>query len=392
MTMAIPLGYNVRSIVVRWPSTLVAVLSIAGTVAVFIVMLAMAQGFQATLVSAGSPQNALVLRGGADSEMMSALTLDQARVVADAPGVARARSGDPLVSNEVVVIGAFPLSSTGSDANVQIRGLSPIVLEVRPNVRIIEGRFFQPGLTELVVGRNVPTAYTGFAPGSTVEFGGGRWTIVGVFDAGGSSFDSEIWCDASVLNQVFKRPENIFQSVTARLQSMDGFPSFKDAVTTDPRLTVDVFRETEYYAAQSRMVSTIIRVLGFIIAVVMAVGAVFAALNTMYSAVAARSAEIATLKALGFGSPSVVASFLVESIVIALAGGAVGSLAALPFNGFTTGTMNWSSFSYLAFSFRVTPSIIASGLVFSLVMGVIGGLPPAVRAARMPIIVALREL
>jgi len=390
--MAIPIEYNVRSAVSRWPSTLVAVLSIAGTVAVFIVMLAMAQGFQATLVSGGSPENAIVLRGGADSEMMSALTLDQARVIADAPGVARSADGDPLVSYEVVVIGAFPLAATGSDANVQIRGLSPIALEVRPNARVIEGRFFQAGLTELVVGRNVPSTYAGLSLGSAVEFGGGRWTIVGVFDAGGSSFDSEIWCDATVLNQIFKRPENVFQSVTAHLQSTDSMRAFKDAVTTDPRLTVDAAREKDYYADQSRMISKIIRVLGFIVAVVMAVGAVFAALNTMYSAVAARSSEIATLKALGFSPASIVASFLAESIVIAVIGGAVGALAALPFNGFTAGTMNWSTFSYLAFSFRVTPAIIASGIIFSLLMGIVGGFPPAVRASRLPIITALREL
>ena len=390
--MAIPIQYNVRSVFIRWPSTLVAVLGIAGTVAVFVVMLAMAQGFQAMLIGGGSPDNAIVLRGGADSEMMSAITLDQVRVLADAPGVARSASGDPLVSAEVVVVGAFPLLATGSDANVQIRGLSPVVLGVRPNARIVEGRFFEPGLTELVVGSNVPGTYRGFALGSTVDFGGGRWTVVGVFDAGGSSYDSEVWCDAVVLNQIFKRPENIYQSATARLASPESFQAFKDAATSDPRLTVDVFRETAFYAEQSRMVSTIIRVLGFIVAIVMAVGAVFAALNTMYSAVASRSAEIATLKALGFSPGSVVASFVAESIVIALAGGFVGVLAALPFNGFTTGTMNWSSFSYLAFAFRVTPAIVASGLVFSLAMGIVGGLPPALRAARLPIIVALREL
>ncbi len=390
--MAIPIAYNVRSVFIRWPSTLVAVLGIAGTVAVFAVMLAMAQGFQAMLVGGGSRDNAIVLRGGADSEMMSAVTLDQVRVLADAPGVARGASGEPLVSAEVVVIGAFPLIATGSDANVQIRGLSPVVLEVRPNARIVEGRFFEPGLTELVVGRNVPGTYEGFTLGSTVDFGGGRWTVVGVFDAGGSSYDSEIWCDAVVLNQIFKRPENIFQSATARLVSPESFQAFKDAATSDPRLTVDVFRETAFYAEQSRMVSTLIRVLGFIVALVMAVGAVFAALNTMYSAVASRSAEIATLKALGFSPASVVLSFVAESVVIALAGGVVGVLAALPFNGFTTGTMNWSSFSYLAFAFRVTPAIVASGLVFAFVMGIVGGLPPALRAARLPIIVALREL
>jgi putative ABC transport system permease protein len=390
--MAIPFNYNMRSIVNRWPSTLVAVLSIAGTVGVFIVMLAMAQGFGATLIGSGSPQNALILRGGANTEMMSVVMLDQVRVIADAPGVARSASGDPLVSAEVVVIGAFPLASSGSDANVQIRGISPRALEVRPDVRIVEGRFIQSGLTELVVGRNVPGTYRGFALGSTVDVGGGRWTIVGVFDAGGSSFDSEVWCDASVLNQIYNRPENVFQSVTARLASVDDFKGFKDAVTSDPRLTVDVFRETTFYAEQSRMVSTIIRVLGFLVAGIMAVGAVFAALNTMYSAVAARGAEIGTLKAIGFSPADIVTSFLVESVLIALAGGAIGCLAALPFNGFTTGTLNWASFSYLAFSFRVTPAVLVNGIVFSLIMGVVGGLPPAVRAARVPVIVALREL
>lgn len=390
--MAIPVSYNLRSIVNRWPSTLVAVISIAGTVGVFIVMLAMAQGFQATLVKSGSDENALILRGGANSEMMSVVMLDQGRVLSDAPGVARSESGDPLVSTEVVVIGAFPLVSSGSDANVQIRGISPRALEVRPDVRIAKGRFITSGLTELVVGRNVPGTYRGFELGSTVEFGGGRWTIVGVFDAGGSAFDSELWCDASVLNQIFKRPENIFQSVTVRLKSPDDFEAFKDAVTTDPRLTFDVFRESSFYAEQSRMISTLIRVLGFLVAGIMAVGAVFAALNTMYSAVAARNAEIGTLKALGFSPGNIVASFLVESVSIALAGGAIGCLAALPFNGFTAGTLNWATFSHLAFSFRVTPAELAIGIAFALAMGVVGGMPPAVRAARVPTIVALREL
>ena len=390
--MPIPLEYNFRSVINRWVSTLVAVLSIAGTVAVFIVMLAMAQGFRATLVSSGSPQNALVLRGGADAEMMSAIMLDQVKVINDAPGIARSAAGDPLVSAEVVVIGAFPLIASGTDANVQIRGVSPLALQVRPDVHIGQGRFLESGLAELVVGKNVPGIYKGFELGSSVDFGGGRWTVVGVFDAGGSSFDSELWCDATVLNQIYKRPTNVFQSVTARLASPESFQEFKDALTSDPRLTVDVFQERLWYSEQSRMVSTVIKVLGFLVAAVMAVGAVFAALNTMYSAVAARSSEIGTLKALGFGPGSIVASFLAESMIIALAGGAIGCLAALPFNGFTTGTMNWASFSYLAFSFRVTPAIIGIGAAFAVLMGVIGGLPPALRAARLPVVVALREL
>jgi len=392
MTVAIPVTYNIRSVLVRWSSTLVTVLSIAGTVGVFIVMLAMAQGFRATLSSSGSNQNAIVIRGGAGSEMESALTLDQVKVIGDSPGVAHAEDGTPIVSGEVVVIANFPLSASGTDANVQVRGVSPFALEVRRNVRIVEGRFLKPGLTELVVGKNASTTYEGFELGSAVQFGGGTWTVVGIFEAGGSAFDSELWCDATVLNQVYKRPENIFQSTTAHLESPESFQQFKDAVTADPRLTVDVYREKAYYEQQSQFIQTLIRVLGAMVAFVMAVGAVFAALNTMYSAVAARSREIATLRALGFGAPAVMSSFLLEAILIALTGGVLGCLVALPFNGFTTGTMNWQTFSHLAFAFRVTPGILVAGLIFSVMMGVVGGLPPAVRAARLPVVVALREL
>lgn len=390
--MAIPVTYNLRSITARWPSALVAVLSIAGTVGVFLVVLAMATGFQATLLASGSDLNAIVLRGGADSEMVSSMTLEQVRIIGDAPGVARAEDGMPLASGEVVVVAAFPLKSSGTDANVQARGVSAQALAVRPNVRITEGRFFQPGLTELVVGSNVPETYEGFGLGATVEFGGGTWTIVGIFDAGKSAFDSEIWCDARVLNQIYKRPENIFQATTVHLSSVDAFQEFKDALTSDPRLTVDVHREKEYYQQQSRMVSKMIQILGYLVAFVMAVGAVFAALNTMYSAVSSRSREVATLRALGFGAGSVMTSFFIESLFIAVVGGALGCLAALPFNGFTTGTINWQTFSHLAFAFRVTPTLIVIGIVFSIVMGIIGGLPPAIRAARLPVVVALREL
>lgn len=390
--MAIPIVYNARSVLARWSSTLVAVLGIAGTVAVFVVVLAMAGGFQATIAASGSRSNAVVLRGGATSEMESALTLEQVKVIGDAPGIARSADDRPLVSAEVVTIAAFPLRESGTDANVQARGVSPMALEVRPNVEIVEGRLFEPGLTELVVGRNVTSTYAGFDLGATVEFGGGTWKIVGIFDAGGSSFDSEIWCDANVLNEVYKRPQNIFQSTVVRLVDPGSFGIFKDALTTDPRLTVDAYVERAWYERQSEMVATMIRVLGFLVASVMAVGAVFAALNTMYSAVSARAREVATLMALGFGGGSVLFSFLVESLIVALAGGALGCLLALPFNGFTAGTINWQTFSHLAFAFRVSPALMLAGIVFALAMGVAGGLPPAVRASRLPVIVALREL
>lgn len=389
--MAIPLIYNLRSLSARWTSTIVAVLGIAGTVGVFIAMLSLARGFEATLVASGSASNAIVRRAGATSEMDSMIGLDQVRVIEDAPGVARAGVG-ALVSSEVVVVAAFPLKSTGTDANVQVRGVSPKALAVRDSMKVVAGRFFEPGLTELVVGRNVASSYGGFELGKTVRFGGGAWTVVGIFDAGASAFDSELWCDANVLNQVFQRPQNLFQSVTVRLTSPDALGRFKDALTADPRLTVQVEREIDYYAKQSQQLTTLITVLGTIVALVMGIGAVFAALNTMYSAVAERSREIATMRALGFSGRSVVMSFVVEALCIAAVGGVLGCAVVLPLNGLTTGTINWQTFSHLAFAFRVTPILLAAGLVFALLMGLVGGVPPAIRAARQRIAVALREL
>jgi putative ABC transport system permease protein len=389
--MAIPVIYNVRSVLKRWSSAVVAVLGVAGTVGVFVAMLALAQGFRATLVASGSPGNAIVLRAGADSEMVSAISLEELRTIGDAAGVARDDRG-PLASGEVVVIAAFPLARTGTDANVQVRGVSPRVLDVRTSVRVTAGRFFQPGLAELIIGSNAIKSYQGFVLGGTVRFGGGTWKVVGVFDAGGSAFDSEMWCDANVLNEIYKRPTNIFQSVTVRLESPSALGRFKDALTADPRLSVRVDRETDYYQAQSRTLTELIRILGFLVALVMGVGAVFAALNTMYSAVAERSREIATLRALGFGGGTVVLSFIVESLFIAFIGGLLGCLAVLPMNGFTTGTINWQTFSHLAFAFRITPGLLGLGMAFAVLMGLMGGVPPAVRAVRRPVAVALRGL
>jgi putative ABC transport system permease protein len=266
------------------------------------------------------------------------------------------------------------------------------VRDVRQRARLVEGRMFEPGLAELIVGRNAVRTYQGLENGSTLKLGGGTWKVVGVFDSGGSAFDSEIWCDSNVLNQVYQRPQNIYQSVTVRLDSSDAYTSFKDALMADPRLSVQVDRELEYYEKQSRMLTTLIVVLGSIVASVMGIGAVFGALNTMYSAVAARTREIATMRALGFRSGSVIFSFLIESLLIAFVGGLLGCLAVLPLNGFTTGTINWQTFSHLAFAFRVTPPLLLAGVGFALLMGLVGGLPPAVRASRLPVSVALREL
>jgi putative ABC transport system permease protein len=323
--------------------------------------------------------------------MESAVVLEEVKVVEDAPGVERV-NGAPLVSAEVVVIASFPLRKTGTGANVQVRGVSPRALEVRRGVRVAQGRFVRPGLAELVVGRNVARTYAGFELGSSVRFGGGNWTVVGVFDAGGSAFDSEVWCDADVLNQVYQRPRGVFQSMTVHLASPAALTEFKDALTSDRRLTVQVDRERDYYEQQSRQLTRVITVLGTLVALVMGVGAVFAALNTMYSAVAERKREIATMRALGFGPANVVLSFVLESLVIALAGGLLGCFVVLPLNGLTTGTINWQTFSHLAFAFKVTPDLMLAGIVFALLMGLIGGVPPAVRAARLPVAVALREL
>jgi putative ABC transport system permease protein len=389
--MAIPIVYNMRSVRARWVSAIVAILGIAGTVGVFIAMLSLARGFKATVVSSGSPDNAIVRRAGSTGEMDGTVPLEQVRVVQDAPGIAR--EGDqPLVSPEVVVIAAFPLKATGTDANVQVRGVSPEALKVRPKVRMIQGRFFGAGLNELIVGRNVPGTYAGLNLGDTVKFGGGTWQVVGVFDAGGSAFDSEVWCDAHILSQVYKRPENIFSSVTVHLVTPASLTTLKDSLVADPRMTVSVEREIDYYEKQSRGLTTLITVLGTMVAAIMGIGAVFGALNTMYSAVAERSREIATMRAIGFGAGAVVVSFIIEALLISLLGGLLGCVAVLPLNGFTTSAMNWQTFSHLAFAFRITPILLGVGILFALLMGLVGGVPPAIRAARRPIAFALREL
>jgi len=390
--MAIPFQYNLRSIRVRWTSTLVAVVSIAGVVAVFIAVLAMAYGFQKTLINSGSARNAIILRGGASSEMDSALYLDQIRVVQDITGIEKADTGAALISPEVVVVAAFPMKSTKTDVNVQVRGVSDIVLKVRDNIRIVKGRFLTPGLNELVVGMKASEEYVGFDLNSSVVFGGTRWIVVGVFDAGGSAFDSEVWCDSNNLNQTYKRPQNVFQSATVRLASENAFDAFKSAVAADPRLTVSAEREADYYAKQSEVLTILIKVLGFLVASVMAIGAIFGAINTMYSAVSARSVEIATLRALGFRTRHIIISFVTESVFISLIGGLVGILLILPINNRAASTMNWQTFSQLSFTFMITPAFMIEGLIFAAAMGFLGGLFPAVRASRVPIVTALRGL
>lgn len=389
--MAIPIIYNLRSVKARWTSAIVAVVGIAGTVGVFVAMLSLARGFKATLISSGSPDNAIVMRAGATSEMTGGVGIDTVKIIQDKPGIARSADG-PLMTPEIVLVAPIPLISTGTDANVEVRGVSKNVLEIRRNIKILQGRMFTPGLYEIVVGKNANVSYAGLTLGNTISLGSTHWKIVGIFDAGGSSFDSEIWGDAHLIGPAYNRPDTFFQSVTVHLASRDTFQRLKDAATTDPRLNVDVTREIDYYAKQSNRLTTLITVLGGIVAAIMAIGAVFGALNTMYSAVAERGREIATMRALGFGGPSVVFSFVIEALLIAFVGGLIGCLAVIPLNGLTTGAMNLQTFSHVAFAFKITPELLVRGVVFALVMGLIGGFLPAVRAAQLPVATALREL
>jgi putative ABC transport system permease protein len=390
--VAIPVIYNFRSVKARWSSAIVAVVGIAGTVGVFVAMLSLARGFKATLVSSGSEDNAIIMRAGATSEMTGGVTIDTVKIIQDKPGIAKGADGSPLVTPEVVLVAPIPLISTGTDANVEIRGVSKNVLEIRRNVKIVEGRMFSPGLNEIVVGKNANASYAGLTLGNTIGLGSVHWKIVGIFDAGGSSFDSDVWGDAHLIGPAFNRPDIFFQSITVHLTSASALQQLKDAATADPRLNVDVTREIDYYSKQSNRLTTLITVLGGLVAGVMAIGAVFGALNTMYSAVAERGREIATMRALGFGGPSVVFSFVIEALLIAFVGGLVGCIAVLPLNGLTTGAMNLQTFSHVAFAFKITTELLVKGIVFALVMGVIGGFLPAVRAASMPVASALREL
>jgi putative ABC transport system permease protein len=390
--MAIPLNYSLQNLRVRWTSALAAVAGIAGTVGVFVAMLSLANGFKSAVVHAGSPANAIVRRAGAQMEVDSLLTVDETKVIADdLAAIVTGERGSP-VSPEVVVIGDFPLRETGTDAHLQLRGVTPKVFAVRDSIHLASGRFLQPGLNELVIGRNVAASYSSFDIGKVVRFGGASWTVVGVFDAGGTAFDSEVWADGSSLAQAFQRPQGVFQSVTVRVPSPDQYRRLKDLLTTDPRLAVQLDREREYYERQSRVLTELLVMIGIGLGVVMAAGAVVGALNTMYSTVTERTHEIACLRAVGFGEGSVIAAIMFEAECIAIAGGLCGCLFALPFNGLTTRTLNPQTQSHLAFAFQVTPALLLLGLLFAVLMGFVGGLPPAIRAGRARIAVVLREL
>jgi len=382
---------NLRSIGQRLGSSGVAIIGIAGVIVVFLGVLSIGEGFRKAMADVGDPQTVILLRAGTDTEMTSGFSGDTARLIMDTPGIARDASG-PIASPELFVIVGHPSKKDPSDANVPLRGVSIGALKVRPGVRIIEGRMFSPGTNEIVVGRAASNQFAGLSVGSQTNWGQNTWKVVGIFDANGSAAESEIWCDAKVLQGAYHRG-NSYQSVYVRLERVEGFQAFKDALTSNPQISVTAIREPEYYAAQSEVLHTIIRTVGFIIAGLMGIGAVFGAVNTMYTAVASRTREIATLRALGFRNFPVVLSVLSEAVVLSLIGCAIGGAAAwLAFDGYQTSTMNFQSFSQVAFTFAVTPALLGQALIYSVAMGLLGGLFPAWRAARLPVVTALREL
>jgi len=359
-------------------------------VAVFVGVLSIAEGFKAAMSVQGPDDVAIVLRSSADNEMTSGLSREEARLIADAPGVARNADG-PLASAELFVMINLPKRSTGSDANIPLRGVEKAAVPVRGDIKIVQGRMFQQGRTEVIVGAGAARAFSGMEVGQQIRVGQNNWDVVGVFTGGNGAAESEIWTDAAVLQSAYKRGDS-FQSVLVKLTSPAAFSDFKDALTTNPQLKVKAMRQGEYLIDQSTMLTSFIKNIGVFIAALMALGALFGALNTMYSAVAARTREIATLRALGFGASPVIFSVLIESLTLALLAGALGALAAyLAFNGFEASTVNWQTFSQVVFAFKVTPRLLMNAIIWALALGLLGGLFPAIRAARLPIATALRE-
>jgi putative ABC transport system permease protein len=382
--------FNLKTVPQRLGFSASAIFGIAGVVAVMVGVLSIAEGILQTMENSAVPGSVIVLRSGADSEMMSGLMGDDTRLIAQGPGIARNDQG-ALASPELFVIINLPKRNTRTDANVPLRGVTRTAFAVRDGFEMVEGRLFEWGLNEVIVGVGAQREFEGLDIGSTIEVAREQWPVVGVFRAGGSLAETEIWVDASVLQPAYRRG-NSYQAVYAKLETPGAFQEFKDALTSDPRLSVKAMRQSDYYAEQSTVLYNLITGLGSLIAVIMGLGAMFGALNTMYTAVASRGREMATLRALGFQPGPVVIAVLLESLLLALVGGLIGAvLAWWAFDGFRAATLNFSSFSQIAFAFDVSPALLIRGVGFALVIGLIGGLFPAVRAARQPVSEALRE-
>jgi putative ABC transport system permease protein len=382
---------SVRTIPQRASSSAVAMIGIAGVVIVFVAVLSIGEGFRAAMADASAPDRAIVMRTGADSEMTSGLPGPEVQVIEQAPGLLRVNNR-PIASAELYVLVDLNKRSTGTAANVPLRGIGAEALEVRNEAHIVDGRMFQFGTNEAIVGRGANRQFSGVDLGSEFMSGNLRLRVVGIFESNGSVGETEIWCDSHLIQGVYERG-NSYQSVLAKLDSPAAFDTFKNWLTTNPQLNVQVQREGDYYAQQSQVMSSLIRGIGYTIAVLMGVGAVFGAILTMYTAVSTRTREIATLRALGFNTASVLISVLAESLALAAIGGLLGGLTAyVAFNGYQTSTMNFQTFSQVAFAFRVTRTLMIQGVSYALMMGLVGGLMPAIKAARLPIATALRQL
>ena len=383
-------NYNLRSMIVRKGTAVMTAMGIAMVVTVFVMTLSIAQGFQSTLVASGSPQNAIIMRKGATSENVSAVGKQELPLLETFPQIARDAGGQPLASPELVVIISLPRVTNHEPANVPVRGVGPRAFEVRESMSFVEGRRYAPGTREINVGRMAVNRFEGLTLGSDVKFGGAVWKVVGVFEADEASFESEVWGDIDLMMPAFQR--NGYQSVTLKLVDPSTLESLQAAIAADPRLQLSAQREVDYYAGQSATLTTVIRVFGGFVTLILSIGAMFGAMNTMYAAVAYRTREIGTLRALGFSRFRIISAFLAESVALALVGGVIGCLLALPVHGLSTGTTNMASFSEVAFKFRITPTLLAGGLIFAALMGAAGGFLPALRAARIPVARALREI
>ena len=384
----IPFVYNVRNLGQRRVSTALTALGIALVAWVFVFTLALAGGFEAALRATGSPKNAIVVRSGSTAELTSIVTRESAAAIESQPEIARAKDGQPLATSELLVIWNLARKS-GTTTNVVVRGIGPKSMALRPSVRLVAGRMFRPGLDEIVVGKMVSERFRNCSVGDQLKLSGRQWNVVGVFDAGGTTYDSEIWGDVELFMPVFDRP--VYQSVIVRLDDPSHLPALKKRLEADPRMSVAVHREDQFYAAQSGRLASLLRILGTFVTVIMAMGAVFGALNTMYASVGARTKEIGTLRAIGFGRGAVLTSVLIESTLLALLGGVIGCLFALPVRAFTTSTMSFATFSELAFRFDVAPWMLLAGLAFSAAMGLLGGFFPARKASSMEVVEALRQ-
>lgn len=386
--MPVPLSYVARNLWVRKLTTALTAGGMALVVFVFAAVLMLDAGLRGALSGTGSADNVLVIRKSAQSEVQSGVSRDQAALIESMPMIARGPDGAPLASKEVVVLNSLVKRSTGKRSNVPIRGLSAMGLTLRPQVQLVQGRMFRPGSTEIVVGSSVVAQFVGVEIGQSLRFAQREWTVVGIIDAGKSAFSSEIWGDAEQMQQAFRRPS--FSSVIARLADVEQFDSLEARIAADPRLSLDVKPERKFYEDQSKDLSRFITIVGQTLSIIFSIGAMIGAAITMYASVATRTGEIGTLRALGFRRRDILLAFLLESLLLSLVGAAVGLVAATFLQTITISTTNFSSFSELAFSFQLTPGVVIAGLIFSLVMGFVGGFLPAIKAARMKIVDALR--